>query len=207
MPRQVDQEERRRALAEAVFAVIGGRGWEAVSLRDVAAQAGVSMGSVQHWFRSKDEMLLFALQHMRARVLARMQARLATLDRPTPRQTIRAAFEVLLPVDEPGRQEAAVNLAFFSAATVNPAYAEQLREGMARLLDVSRARLTALGITDADAEATDLLLLTQGLVGPLLVGVLTPDEAFAVLDRRLDRLFGPSAAAPGAAADGQPALP
>jgi AcrR family transcriptional regulator len=54
--------------------VIGSRGLEAVSLRDVAAQAGVSMGAVQHYFASKDQMLLFALSHMRDRVLARMHA-------------------------------------------------------------------------------------------------------------------------------------
>lgn len=74
VPKQVDHEQRRRALADAVFSVISVKGYDAVTLRDVAAHAGVSLGSVQHYFASKDEMLLFALNHMRVRVQDRLQA-------------------------------------------------------------------------------------------------------------------------------------
>src|SRR5271170_38995 len=105
MPRRVDREARRRAIAEAIFEVIGNRGLEAVSLRDVAAQAGVSMGSVQHYFSSKEEMLQFALGHMRDRALARLQEELGQLVNPSARQQVRAAARVMLPVGEQGRQE------------------------------------------------------------------------------------------------------
>jgi AcrR family transcriptional regulator len=196
VPKQVDHDERRRLIAEAVFAVIGRRGLEHVSLRDVASQAGVSMGSVQHYFTSRDEMLLFTLDHMRARVTARLRARLAELPDPTRRASIRAAAQVLLPVDEPGRQEACVNVAFFSIATVTPAYAALLREGIAGLLAVSRGRLReaaaagelADGI-DPDLEGEALFHLTQGLIGPVLIGVLDADAALAVLDHQLNRIF------------------
>jgi AcrR family transcriptional regulator len=199
VPKVVDHEERRRALAEAVFSVIGQRGFEAVSLRDVAAEAGVSMGSVQHYFRTKDDMLLFALAHMRTRVAARLQTSLARLTRPSRRDIIRAAFRVLLPVDEPGRQEARVNLAFVAAATVTPAYADMLRDGYARLLTTSRAQFReaaadgelAPGL-DPDQEAAALYFLAQGLVGPLLIGLFTPRQVFAILDHQLDRIFRPA---------------
>jgi AcrR family transcriptional regulator len=196
VPRQVDREERRRAIAEAVFRVIGEQGFEAVSLRDVATTAGVSMGRVQHYFSSKHQMLLFALAHMRERVLARLQTDLARLTDPTRRDRIRAALRALLPVDEPSRQEACVNIAFFSAATVNPPYADLLREGYARLLDVSRAQLReaheagelAAGI-DVDDEAAVLFFAVQGLIGPVLIDLMTADQALELLDRRLDRIF------------------
>jgi AcrR family transcriptional regulator len=200
VPKQVDHEQRRRLLAEAVFAVIGTRGFEAVSLRDVAEQAGVSMGTVQHYFPAKQQMLLFALAHMRERVLARLQATLAALhgpDRtPSRRELIRAATAVMLPVDEPGREEACVNIAFFSAATVTREYAQQLRDGYDRILTVSvagfreAARLGELrdGI-DPEQEAPALYFLTQGLVGPILIGLYQPAEALALIDAQLDRLF------------------
>lgn len=196
MPKQVDHEQRRRVLAEAVFTVIGTRGFEAVSLRDVAQQAGVSMGSVQHYFPTKQQMLLFALGHMRTRVLARLQAAVAALHQPTRRELIRAATAVMLPVDPPGREEACVNIAFFSAATVTPAFAEQLRDGYGRILTVSvgnfreAARLGELrdGI-DPDREAPALYFLTQGLVGPLLIDLYQPDQALALIDAQLDRVF------------------
>jgi AcrR family transcriptional regulator len=196
VPKQVDHEQRRRLLAEAVFAVIGTRGFEAVSLRDVAEQAGVSMGTVQHYFPAKQQMLLFALAHMRERVLARMQATLAALHEPSRRDVVRAATAVMLPVDEPGREEACVNVAFFSAATVVPEYAQQLRDGYSRILTVTTAgfreaaRLGELrdGI-DPDREAPALYFLTQGLVGPILIGLYRPAEALALIDAQLDRIF------------------
>ncbi|WP_249998932.1 TetR/AcrR family transcriptional regulator [Actinoplanes sp. M2I2] len=199
MPKQVDHEQRRRLLSEAVFAVIGTQGFEAVSLRDVAVQAGVSMGTVQHYFPTKQQMLSFALSHMRERVMARLQTTLVTLREPTRRDLIRAATATMLPVDPAGREEACVNIAFFSAATVTPAYAEQLRDGYGRILTVSTAtfreasRLGELrdGI-DPDVEAPALYFLTQGLIGPILVGLYRPDEALALVDAQLDRVFRPA---------------
>lgn len=196
MPKQVDREERRRALAEAVFTVIGTRGFEAVSLRDVAEQAGVSMGAVQHYFASKDEMLLFALGHMRTRVLERLQAAMSRLVDPTRRDVVRQALRVMLPVDEPARQEACVNIAFFSAATVTPAYADLLREGYARILAVTRAQFGAAaeagelaGGIDPEREGAALYFLAQGLIGPILIGLFTPGEALALVDHQLERIF------------------
>lgn len=196
MPKQVDHEARRRAIAEAIFEVIGSRGLEAVSLRDVAAQAGVSMGSVQHYFRSKEAMLRFALGYMRDRALARLQHELGQLASPSARQQVRAAARVMLPVSEQGRQEAVVSGAFYSVATVNPAQAELLREGYARLLAVSRQSLHAAQQTgqladgiDPDSEAAMLFFMIQGLIGPILIGLLSPADALALVDHQLDRIF------------------
>ncbi|SDS30588.1 hypothetical protein [Actinoplanes derwentensis] len=41
MPKQIDHEQRRRLLADAVFAAIGAAGFESVSLRDVAERSGL----------------------------------------------------------------------------------------------------------------------------------------------------------------------
>ena len=196
MPKRVDHEARRRAIAEAIFEVIGSRGLDAVSLRDVAAQAGVSMGAVQHYFASKEEMLLFALGHMRDRVLARMQAELAAIAEPTARETVRAAARAMLPMGEQGRQEAIVAGAFYSVATVHPVYADVLREGYHRLLAVSRQSLRtaaeagqiADGI-DTDREAAMLFFMIQGLIGPILIAILSPADALALVDHQLDRIF------------------
>jgi AcrR family transcriptional regulator len=196
VPKRVDHEARRRAIAEAIFEVIGSRGLEAVSLRDVAAQAGVSMGAVQHYFASKEEMLLFALGHMRDRVLARMQAELAAIAEPTAREIVRAAARAMLPMGEQGRQEAIVAGAFYSVATVHPVYADVLREGYHRLLAVSRQSLRtaaeagqiADGI-DTDREAAMLFFMIQGLIGPILIAILSPADALALIDHQLDRIF------------------
>jgi AcrR family transcriptional regulator len=176
--------------------VVGSRGLEAVSLRDVAAQANVSMGAVQHYFASKDQMLLFALGHMRDRALARMQDELAAIGEPTTRETVRAAARVMLPIGEQGRQEAVVAGAFYAFAAVHPAHAELLREGYQRLLSVSRQSLRTAAEAgeiadglDTDREAAVLFFMVQGLIGPILIGVLSPADALRLVDHQLDHLF------------------
>jgi TetR/AcrR family transcriptional repressor of bet genes len=201
VPKRVNPDERREAIAEAVYQVIGDRGWDAVTLRDVASTAGVSMGQVQHYFATKTEMLLFALTHMRARVMARLERQLADLPQPvTQQERIRATVRAMLPVDEPGRQEAAVNIAFFSAATVTPEYAKGLRDGYARQLAFSRATLTAAAAEgllsdgiDPVKEADAFYFLVQGLIGPVLIGQFPPEAALDLLDHQLSRIFKPSA--------------
>ncbi len=176
--------------------MIGDRGFGAVSLRDVALAAGVSMGSVQHYFATKDEMLAFTLQYLRERVLYRLQAGLALLADPSPREMVRTGLRIMLPVDEPSGQEAQVNIAFFSAATVTRSYADLLRAGYAQLLDITREHLGEAAAdgqlvagTDLDREAAALFFTARGLIGPVLIGLYAPEDALTLLDHQLARIF------------------
>ena len=58
MPRVVDHEERRWEIVYALWLVIAEHGIEGVSLRHVAAAADVSMGRIQHYFGTKDALVL-----------------------------------------------------------------------------------------------------------------------------------------------------
>ena len=196
MPKRVDPLARRHSIAEAVFRLAAARGADAVSLRDVAGEAGVSLGMVQHYFRSKDEMLLFALDHMRDRVAGRLRSRLGNLADAGPRDIVRAVLTELLPADQDTRAEAVISVAFYSRAAVTPAYATALRSGLASLLGIITEQLrtaqhsghTRPGL-DAGQEAASLFWLAHGLVGPLLIGLCTPEAAQSLLDHHLDRIF------------------
>ena len=48
MPRKVDHDERRRHIVGALLRIAGTQGLDAVSMREVAQEAGVSLGAVQH---------------------------------------------------------------------------------------------------------------------------------------------------------------
>lgn len=196
MPKIVDHAQRRAEIAEAVFRVIEDRGIDAVSLRDVAAEAEVSMGAVQHYFDTKSEMLLFALGYMRERVLARMQAKLAKLRDPSRRELLRASAAAMLPTDRQGRQEAIVNIAFFSFATADDQYAKLLKEGYQRLLIVSEASLTQAQVAgelrsgvDPVQAGNSLFFMIQGMIGAILVNAITARKAMKVVDQELDRIF------------------
>src|SRR5690606_7507379 len=50
MPRHVDRSERRTAVGHALMRIVARDGMEAVSVRSVAAEAGMSVGAVQRYF-------------------------------------------------------------------------------------------------------------------------------------------------------------
>ena len=57
MPKQVDHRERRESIAHALWAVVDQQGWAQATMREVAREAGVSLGQLQHYFSSRAEML------------------------------------------------------------------------------------------------------------------------------------------------------
>lgn len=192
MPKVVDHAERRRHLARAVCRIIASRGLEAVSLRDVAAEAGVSMGAVQHYFKTKEDMLLFALDDVNQRGAARISEQLAAIPNATPRDTLRAVLVQIIPVDEESRDAVAVGLAFWSRAASSPRLAEHLLEAYGALRDLIVLLLgqagTAPGVDVAD-EADALFALAEGLSSHVLAGLRDHGTAIRILDAQLARVL------------------
>src|SRR5690606_1434685 len=129
MPRQVDHEQRRRQIAQAVWAIVATRGLEAVSLRDVAAEAGVSMGMVQHYFRTKDAMLHYACRSIVDMAAARLDTALEDgSGPPAPATALRALFVGTLPLTPEQRVGTSVWYAFMARAVVDEALGVIIRE-------------------------------------------------------------------------------
>lgn len=197
MPRQVDHEARRRQIAEAVWVITATRGLEAVSLREVAAEAGVSMGMVQHHFKTKDAMLLFACEHMVERAADMATAMAAGSDDPTsPRTVIRTVLVMGLPLTEERRLAASVWFAFVTRAVIDPALATFIRaswsgahEFVVGQLHLAQERGEVAIDTDVEREAVALVAQIDGLVSHVMIGHYTADEAMAAVDAHLDRLF------------------
>lgn len=195
MPKQVDHEERRRTIAEAVVRVVSTHGAEAASLRAVAAEAAVSMGAVQHYFTTRDEMLLFALEYGNTVLAGRVGKLLAERRPATPRENLRLLFTLLLPLDEDGRAGARVWAALIARGCVD--------KPTSKLAADAYTNLTAFvvrGLTDAmkDHRATakeaarsarHLVSVIEGLRWPVLFGVYSEREALDVLDAQLDQIF------------------
>lgn len=57
-----DEEERTRRIVETAVALAEKGGFEAVRLRDVAAHASVALGTLYRRFRSKEDLLVAALE-------------------------------------------------------------------------------------------------------------------------------------------------
>lgn len=198
MPKRVDHESRRRQIAEAVWGIAAGRGLEAASLRDVAAEAGVSMGMVQHYFGTKDRMILFACEYIVELAERGVREIIANSPDPdAPRSVIRSVFVQTLPLEEERRAGISVWLAFLSRAVVDADLAAFVRRAWAGTHDLIVGQLRSAqkggeisGSLDPEREAVALVSLIDGLASHLMLGHYSGDEALAAVDAHLDRLFG-----------------
>ncbi|MFF7411914.1 TetR/AcrR family transcriptional regulator [Streptomyces lydicus] len=205
MPKRVDHEERRTQIAEALVRVAGRRGLHAVGMREVAAEAGVSLRLVQYYFETKEKLLLYGLRQLAGQLGARVAERLrAAGDNPGPRATIEALLRESLPTDEESRTFHLVYTSYAVLSVTDEALAAQpftddpdaAEDAVTRLLQQAQdAGLTARDM-DARGEAAGLLAMSAGLGTSILVGQRTPDSALAVLRLHLDRLFPEGGAGP-----------
>ena len=90
MPKRVDHEERRRQIADALLRTAATRGLHATGMREVAAEAGVSLRLVQYYFGTKEELLLAAMQHLAAQFGERGMARIGRLKETQKARSARA---------------------------------------------------------------------------------------------------------------------
>ncbi|GAA3765313.1 TetR/AcrR family transcriptional regulator [Plantactinospora mayteni] len=198
MPRKADHVARRRQLADALMRLAASQGLEAVSLRHVAAEAGVSTGMVQHYFRTKDEMMTFALDMVMRDAQERITAEAAAAGRAlTPAEFVRTLMIQILPLDEPRRLEGHVTLAFLAYAAVKPAIAEGLRGSTDQMHTFLAGQIRAVQATTGTAArvdpvhaATALLALVDGLGIHVLSQHYSGEQAVAALDAHLGLLFG-----------------
>lgn len=79
------QQERRLAVIEAAMELASNGGYEAVLIKDVAARAGVSLGTLYRYFSSKDHLLAEALQVWSERLGRRLKASPPRGDTPAER--------------------------------------------------------------------------------------------------------------------------
>lgn len=186
MPKQVDHDERRRQIGDAVCRLIAARGLDAVSLRHVAAEAGVSMGRVQHYFATKDELVVFAFELVSERVAARLGAVLSD----DPAQCLRAVLLELLPLSAAARAEAPVLAAFLARAVVDPSLAEPLRQGNGEMVAWLAGMITAVRPGgDPQRDAMSLLAFVDGLMLQVLTGQTSPETAEELVDRQIERVL------------------
>ncbi|WP_166427433.1 TetR/AcrR family transcriptional regulator [Nonomuraea mesophila] len=189
MRTRLDPSQRRAAIAEAVGRVLSRGGPDALGMREVAAEAGVSTGALQHHFTTKDDMLLFTLEHHGRRLVERLSARAAGAPRPSaPRRVLRAIAIELLPLDEERAAEARIAAAFTLRAAADPKLAQIFRRQYALLHALVAEQFGGAGVADADARARELLCLIEGLRTQRLLGEMGDDTIMAMVERLLDRL-------------------
>ncbi|MBO0878121.1 MAG: TetR family transcriptional regulator C-terminal domain-containing protein, partial [Pseudonocardia sp.] len=185
----------RQRLLDALVAITAERGLDRASMREVAAAAGVAIGTVQYYCRSKDEMLRMAFEYVIDRIIARVTA-IPESDRAA--HMLRHGVLEFLPLDELRRVEARVYLAFTARAAISPPLARlqhdlqtQMREKCTRAFALARQRGEAVADFDPEAAARATMAMVDGLMLHMLTDPagMPADAAITVLDEHLHRFL------------------
>ena len=198
MPRQVDHDQRRHQIAEAVWRLATRGGLETVTLRQVAAEAGVPPRQLQYYFGTRDQLLLGALEILNTEAEQRAVERMAVLgEAPGTRAIVRGVLLELLPLDEERRSRQLVYAAYFLRFLTEPALAAVARAAtppLDALLGGLLAKAQESGEihpdVDTSAEAAFLAAGAEGLQTTVLLGQRTSEQAVTLIERQLDRIFG-----------------
>ncbi|MFE0173629.1 TetR/AcrR family transcriptional regulator [Streptomyces sp. NPDC059002] len=200
MPRVSDHQERRQQVAAAVERIITADGLNAVTVAKTAAEAGISVGLVQHYFRSKDEMLLFAYGHTLERFEQRVTALVGRAEAVGTRieHIVLDALAESMPLDADRRREWRIALAFTGRAADDP----RLGELKVAALNRTRALIAQALINakecgevapevDEHVAAARIAAYAEGLTSHLYADPagLTPDAALAALGDHLAGVF------------------
>ncbi|MEU8819848.1 TetR/AcrR family transcriptional regulator [Actinoplanes sp. NPDC048796] len=189
MPRLIDHSQREQDIADAAWRVLARDGLLALSVRNVADEAGLATASLRRVFPTQDALRAYCLQVVGDRVQGRLDAL------PTGGEVhdyVEQCLQQLLPLDAERRAETEVFLTVGALAFTNPAVrtafaashaliATACESLLGMLMDMPRPRLTE--------HARRLHALLDGLAFHLVHDpALGPGWAVAELRHHLDSL-------------------
>jgi len=161
----------RARILEAALGLFASKGFGATTLRDIAAEAGVSLGLTYRYFRTKEDLVVVLYGDVAKRVVANLPR--------LPKGTIAARFaalvehklRILTPHKEPFAALLVAALDPSSKASVLADASSEIREAM-------RTAFRALvdGVEDAPAEGSEAVALTLYAAHLLLLLVWVHDS-------------------------------
>lgn len=202
MPKVVDHDARREQIADALLAVVRRDGVGAVSVRSVATEAGLSVGSMRHTAASQSELVAFAMGAVADRVARRVADRVSGWTRQAPPglDDLAGLCGEVLPLDPERLAEASVWLELVTLARTDSrlgAVSEEAHIGLRRIVErVVAGVAPGAGAPRLEHEAVRLHALLDGLA---LHAVLHPEQVDPDAMRGVvrDHLAGLAAGADG----------
>jgi len=170
------QDAKRELVAEATWSVIRRVGLSGASLREIAREAGCTTGVLTHYFRNKDELLLFAFSYAMRAVAERMTGHVQAPGKA--RDRLVAVMGEALPLDEERRLEVLVYFGFLEAAMrdddLAAEFAQRYEAWSGMVSELVREHLGARGRGEAEALSALMLAAVDGIA----VGAVTNPSRF-----------------------------
>lgn len=116
MPKIVDHDARREEIIEAVWRLVARRGFAALNMRDLAAEAGFTNGALARYFPTKAAILRAALERANA---ATEQRASRTIAGANGLNAFRKFCVEIMPLDDERLNEARVVIGFWNYAVAD----------------------------------------------------------------------------------------
>lgn len=189
------QRDRRLEVCEAAWRVIAREGLDRTSMRAIAQELGCTTGVVTHYFRDKQELILFALHQVTQFLLKAMETQ---REQALGVERLLNMMSAFLPLDGERQAVLKVWLAFLGYAVgrdflmvEHQQSAAQLREVILQELhDLQSAQLIREDI-DLEVEANALLAFVNGVSLDSLIQAKTlrPEQQQQAIRRYVDELL------------------
>ncbi|WP_205178456.1 TetR/AcrR family transcriptional regulator [Siminovitchia sp. FSL H7-0308] len=112
MPKIVDHEKRRKRIAEAMWKVILKKGMEGATVRNIAQEAGLSLGALRHYFPNQDELIVYAMDLVQEKVTKRIRTK--SEGDFSPKEMVMNVLLDIVPINEEQLIETEVWFAFMA---------------------------------------------------------------------------------------------
>jgi AcrR family transcriptional regulator len=152
-PRTPIEDLRRLELVAATLRVVSAQGFDRTTVRDIARAANASVGSVNYYFKSKDELVRTAVAETDARF--RAQVRIAVAETDGYPEKLARVVDLCFPVDDDEGPDWAVFLDFWYQASRQESYRAIFQEAHSEWIE-----LLSQVLTDGEAEGTFRLTAT-----------------------------------------------
>lgn len=161
MPRYVDHDARRRHIAATAAELVGTRGLEALTFRNVAEAAGSSTTVLTHYFADKRDLLRSTFEAVAERSGARFD------EAQRRGGGLRECLEALLPLDPERQIEWRLLTCYWGMAVSHPnlahAEARHVRSAQRRIESLLRQHYPQIASAELEVVARRLVTLVHGL--------------------------------------------
>lgn len=147
---------QEKAISDAAIKVIVNQGFDVVSVRKVAQQAGVAPGTVQYFMGTKDELLSKALLRSAARQHERVSS-LRFQSNTSPLEQLHRSLLELLPIGPIQREDAALWVILGAAASTRKVLAQEYQNELGRFRDHLIPALSAADVPGDIAQTARLI--------------------------------------------------
>ncbi|HOX16132.1 MAG TPA: TetR/AcrR family transcriptional regulator [Smithellaceae bacterium] len=173
---------RRAQLTRAAYKVVGEKGYNEFTIKDIAVEAGLSTGLVHYYFKNKEELLFTLLKEMNANLKNNLNRALTVLEEPQDKLLAfcNEAFDLL------NKEKAyfSVIIDFWSQISRN----KRIRQANIKLFQSYRDEITAIlkegaakGVfMTVDVQLTSVIIVS--LIQGTIIQYVIDHEAFDYLE-------------------------